>query len=195
MHVLEIGPSGVPSILEIQVANRPLTQRSDGTKLYNEPIAKQRSNTRCTDITWTYADIHGDNTVDLLMEDPYAIPVDSESFDIVVSANVIEHVEEIWRWMPELARFCRRGGKVITVNPISWGFHEAPVDCWRIYPDGMKALYKHSGLDTNLSVFENLDVRLYSTWSILKQATRPFRGKQVYFAPPVVDNITIGTKV
>jgi len=74
------------------------------------------------------------------MEDLYAIPVDSESFEIVVSANVIEHVEELWRWVPALARVCRRGGKVITINPISWGFHEAPVDCWRIYPDGMKAL-------------------------------------------------------
>jgi hypothetical protein len=35
-------------------------------------------------------------------------------------------------------------GMSSSVNPVSWVFHEAPVDCWRIYPEGMKALLEHT---------------------------------------------------
>ena len=33
-------------------------------------------------------------------------------------------------------------GYIITINPVSWKYHEAPVDCWRIYPEGMKTINK-----------------------------------------------------
>lgn len=67
-------------------------------------------------------------------------PVPSDSYDILLSGRVIEHVRKIWRWFPEVARMCKPGGLVMTMNPVSWHYHEAPVDCWRPYPGGMKAL-------------------------------------------------------
>lgn len=95
----------------------------------------------------------------LVMTDPYVVPADDDSYDVVVSGQVIEHVREPWRWMQELARVCRPGGRVVTVNPVSWPYHEAPVDCWRIYPEGMRALCDAAGLVVESSRCESLEPR------------------------------------
>lgn len=46
---------------------------------------------------------------------------------------------------------------MITLNPVSWLYHEAPVDCWRIFPEGMRALYKDAGMEVELGVYECLE--------------------------------------
>jgi SAM-dependent methyltransferase len=87
----------------------------------------------------------------------YSFPIEDNSFDIVLSGQVIEHVKDIFQWMEELQRIIKPGGLVITVNPVSWPYHEAPVDCWRIFPDGMKALTDRAGLHLILSKVECLE--------------------------------------
>src|SRR5215469_3117627 len=37
---------------------------------------------------------------------PYSYPIDSDKYDIVLSAQVIQSVPHLWRWMPELKRIC-----------------------------------------------------------------------------------------
>lgn len=91
-------------------------------------------------------------------ESEYDFPVPSDTYDIVFSAQVIEHVRKPWRWMPELARICRPGGLVITINPVSWHYHESPVDCWRIYPEGMRALSEDAGLEVVVSEWGNIEM-------------------------------------
>jgi ubiquinone/menaquinone biosynthesis C-methylase UbiE len=93
------------------------------------------------------------------MTDEHSIPAEDASFDVVLSGQVIEHVREPWRWISEVARVCRAGGVVITVNPVSWPYHEAPVDCWRIYPEGMRALCTSAGLVVEESRWESLEER------------------------------------
>jgi cephalosporin hydroxylase/SAM-dependent methyltransferase len=99
------------------------------------------------------------SAVDHLMSDRYALPFPSGTFDVVMSGQVIEHVPKIWRWFTELSRVCKPEGHVITVCPISWPYHEAPVDCWRVFPDGMRALCDDAGLDVIFSSFESLEPR------------------------------------
>jgi hypothetical protein len=65
------------------------------------------------------------------------------------------------RWMPELARVTRAGGRVITINPVSWPRHEYPIDCWRIFLGGMRALSEDSGLLVETSVCESLELPNY----------------------------------
>jgi ubiquinone/menaquinone biosynthesis C-methylase UbiE len=74
-----------------------------------------------------------------------------------VSGQVLEHVPRAWVWLEELARVTKPGGHVITINPVSWPYHEAPVDCWRIFPEGMIALYEHANLDVELSEYVCLE--------------------------------------
>jgi SAM-dependent methyltransferase len=65
------------------------------------------------------------------MHDAYRVDCPENSFEVVFSANVVEHVPRVWRWLAELTRITRPGGLVLCVNPVSWPYHEAPVDCWR----------------------------------------------------------------
>jgi SAM-dependent methyltransferase len=87
----------------------------------------------------------------------YSYPIDSDRADIVVATNVLEHVRKPWVWIKELARICKPGGYVITINPVSWPYHEHPIDCWRAYPEGMKALYEDAGLSVITSRCESLE--------------------------------------
>jgi SAM-dependent methyltransferase len=132
MRVLEIGPGGFPSDYQrsIQFAN----------------------------ITWHTLDISDSPSLTYPKSPIYCFPIADNTYDLVLSGQVIEHVAKIWRWMPELARVTRPGGHVITINPTSWPFHEYPIDCWRIFPDGMRALSEDSGLLVETSVCESLEL-------------------------------------
>lgn len=110
-----------------------------------------------------------------LADSEYSFPVPDDAYDIVFSAQVIEHVRKIWRWMPELARVCRPGGLVITINPVSWHYHESPVDCWRIYPEGMRALSDDAGLDVVLSEWGSLEMQRME-----KRVPQKLRKQQVF---------------
>jgi SAM-dependent methyltransferase len=119
-RVLEIGPDSFPSTY---------------AKLVNNPT-----------ITWHTLDIDGSDQLTYPNAEEYSFPTPDESYDAVIAAQVIEHVKKIWVWMREVERVCKKGGHVILINPISWPYHPHPVDCWRIYPDGMRALLEGTGL-------------------------------------------------
>jgi SAM-dependent methyltransferase len=55
--------------------------------------------------------------------DPYRYPVPEKSYDIVLSANVMEHVPDIWSWITELKRITKPGGLIITILPNSYPYH------------------------------------------------------------------------
>jgi SAM-dependent methyltransferase len=131
MKVLEIGPDAFPST-------------------YRKLIPIQ-------DLVWETLDIFDSPQLTYSKSDIYHFPIPANQFDMVLSGQVIEHVSHIWRWMPELARITKPGGLVITINPISWPYHEAPIDCWRIYPEGMKALCEDSGLVVEKSFWGSLE--------------------------------------
>lgn len=109
---------------------------------------------------WDTLDFHTRTDVPLTyrVKSEYEYPVGDAAYDVVLSANVIEHVPKIWTWMKELARICRPGGHVVTINPISWHYHESPIDCWRIYPAGMKALSEEAGLEVVVSEWGSMDL-------------------------------------
>jgi ubiquinone/menaquinone biosynthesis C-methylase UbiE len=133
MKVLEIGPNECPSVYQ------KMAQR-DG-------------------VVWHTVDIQQNAWLTYRMSDEYSFPIESESYDVVLSGQVIEHVRKIWVWMREVARVCKAGGTVISVNPVSYGYHESPIDCWRIFPEGMKALYDDCGLDSIVCIAEALEPR------------------------------------
>jgi SAM-dependent methyltransferase len=108
-------------------------------------------------IEWHTIDIADRPGLTLRAPSDYSFPIADGSYDVVVSGQVLEHVRRIWTWMRELARVCRPGGTVVTVNPVNWPYHLAPVDCWRVYPDGMRALYEDAGLEVLHSSWESLE--------------------------------------
>jgi SAM-dependent methyltransferase len=90
------------------------------------------------------------------MPEEYRLDCPDETFDVVFSANVVEHVRKPWKWLAELSRVTKLGGHIVCVNPVSWPYHEAPRDCWRLLPEAYKALFEDVGLEHAFSWHGNL---------------------------------------
>jgi SAM-dependent methyltransferase len=93
------------------------------------------------------------NGVDVVLTDPYKLPFDDESVDVVVSSSVFEHSEMFWVLFIEIMRILRSDGLFYLNAPSNGDFHRFPVDCYRFYPDSGKALAKwanHNGLNTSI---------------------------------------------
>lgn len=65
-----------------------------------------------------------------------------EQFDVVVSGQTMEHVFDLHRWRTALLKILRPGGLLCVIAPHTWGHHRCPVDCWRVFPDGMRWLFQ-----------------------------------------------------
>ncbi len=78
--------------------------------------------------------------VDVVLTDPYKLPFETESVDVVVSSSCFEHSEMFWLVFAEILRILRPGGLFYLNVPSNGMFHRYPVDCWRFYPDSGHAL-------------------------------------------------------
>nr|MBA2585907.1 hypothetical protein [Chthoniobacterales bacterium] len=47
----------------------------------------------------------------------------------------------------QVARALKAGGLCCIIVPSSGPEHRFPLDCWRIYPDGLRALARYADLD------------------------------------------------
>ncbi len=120
-RVLEIGPTGNPSHY---------------CRLVNDSTIRWHT----LDIDTDYLSGGEKHPLHIVSTSEYCYPVEDDMFDLVVSGQVMEHVGRIWTWLKELERITKPGGKIVIISPTSWPYHEAPIDCWRIYPDGMRLL-------------------------------------------------------
>lgn len=131
MRVLEIGPDKFPSIYQTIINN--------------------------SSIVWDTVDMYESPHLTYVAKEEYSYPIQDNYYDIIISGQVLEHVRKVWVWIKELARICKDGGVVIIINPVSWPYHAEPVDCFRVYPEGMRALYEEAGLKVTMSICESLE--------------------------------------
>ena len=96
---------------------------------------------------WTYTgiDVAKGPNVDIV------VPSDgdwglNEQFDVVISGQCLEHVAAPWRWIHQIAQLAKPGGLIWVTAPNTWPFHEHPIDAWRVWPDGLRALFAEGGL-------------------------------------------------
>ena len=100
--------------------------------------------------TWQFhgLDIEAGHNVDIIVSDPYCwIEIEPASFDVAISGQALEHVEFPWKTFAEIFRVLKPGGLFCLIVPSSGEEHRYPVDCWRYYPDSMRALAKDSGFN------------------------------------------------
>lgn len=145
-EVLEIGPDATPSTLSVGTPHArwdttDLAIAADAGFVGNDPSA-----------------------LTFQMTDPLKIPAADNSYDAVVAANVIEHTTRPFEWVAEAGRVVRPGGHLVIVCPISWPEHRAPYDCWRIYPDGMRALFEAAELATITAVVDRVEPTTSRRW-------------------------------
>jgi hypothetical protein len=68
-------------------------------------------------------------------------------FDVVISGQCLEHVAMPWLWIKDLAAIAKPGALIWITAPNTWEYHAYPIDCWRVWPDGMRALFRYAGLE------------------------------------------------
>jgi SAM-dependent methyltransferase len=89
---------------------------------------------------YTGVDFVDGKGVDVVLQDPYSLPFDDNSADIVISSSCFEHSEMFWVLFLEIMRILKPDGLFYLNVPSNGDFHRYPVDCWRFYPDSGRAL-------------------------------------------------------
>jgi SAM-dependent methyltransferase len=76
--------------------------------------------------------------------------IESASFDVVFSMDVLEHVERPWDAAGECVRLLRPGGLMIHKTLFSYRYHPSPIDYWRFSAQGLAYLFTRTGVMTTL---------------------------------------------
>ncbi len=88
--------------------------------------------------TYVGCDLPGNDDADLVMEVPGHVPLESGSVDVVLSSQVLEHVEDPAAYLHEAWRILRTGGRLILSTHGVWRYHPDPTDYQRWTCDGLR---------------------------------------------------------
>ncbi len=109
---------------------------------------------------WKYLglDLEAGYNVDIVVSEPYNWKEVPDNFaDVVISGQAFEHIEFPWLTIKEIYRILKPSGICCIIAPSSGPEHKYPYDCWRFYPDGMRALAKWAGFNV---------VELFTDWGL-----------------------------
>lgn len=91
------------------------------------------------DGVWNYTNLDAFAALD-------ALPFADESFDAVVSTQVLEHLEYPERCVTEMARVLKPGGRLLLTAPMAHFEHQVPHDFYRYTSFGLRSLVRRAGL-------------------------------------------------
>jgi len=74
-------------------------------------------------------------------------PLPDESFDAVLCSQVLEHVFMPDKFLGEIHRVLRPGGRLLLAVPFMWDEHEQPHDFGRYSSFGLRALLERDGFE------------------------------------------------
>lgn len=95
--------------------------------------------------------------------DALALPFDDETFDSLMSTQVLEHVVDARRGLVSMARVLKRGARVVITAPATWPAHEVPYDFARFTRWGLETMLAEAG-------FEDVQIRAQGgTWATIGQ--------------------------
>ena len=101
------------------------------------------------------------------------LPFADESFDTVLSVQVLEHTERPQELFAEMARVLRPGGTLLLSAPFSFRLHEEPFDFYRFTPHGLREMAKRNRLDVERTMPAG------SLWSVLGHKLNSYLAFQV----------------
>ena len=114
-----------------------------GTKTYSGCFVK--SNYFGLDVP-TSGRLDGMKRPDVLY-DGSALPFASESVDMILCTEVLEHVASPHLLLQEVRRILKDGGQALFTFPFFWGEHEVPYDFWRWTSYGSYHQFLEAGFD------------------------------------------------
>ena len=81
-----------------------------------------------------------------VLYDGKRLPFEAQSFDTVVSTEVLEHTPDPAALVAEMVRVLRPGGTLILTAPLTFRLHEEPYDYFRFTPHGLASLLERVGM-------------------------------------------------
>ena len=95
--------------------------------------------------SWDYLNIDADSEPDILASAD-AIPVPDESYDSIMLAEVLAHIEEPGRVLREIGRVMRPGGVIVATMPFLFPLTQDPDDFQRWPPTRLRIEFERAGL-------------------------------------------------
>lgn len=93
------------------------------------------------------ADLPGNAAADVEIGEDGRVPLPEASFDLVLSTQVLEHVEDPDTYLAESMRLLRGGGWLLLSTHGIMYYHQDPEDYWRWTPAGLEKLVSRHGFD------------------------------------------------
>jgi len=95
-------------------------------------------------IEWTVADIVEHPSVNVVMTNPFVLPFEDETFDLVVSGQMLEHSANPFKSVAEMHRVLKTGGRLALAAPSAGPRHDAQ-DGWRFMDDAFRFIAEDIG--------------------------------------------------
>lgn len=93
------------------------------------------------------ADLPGNDDAEVTLRDDGTVPLPDGGFDMVLSTQVLEHVEDPIRYLAECRRLLRpRGSLVLSTHGVMY-YHRDPEDYWRWTPAGLRKILEEGGFE------------------------------------------------
>jgi SAM-dependent methyltransferase len=99
------------------------------------------------DARYVGADLHGNAAAQVHVDAAGRLPAELGNFDLVLSTQVLEHVEDPAAYVAECRRVLKPGGRLLLSTHGLWIYHRDPIDLWRWTSDGLKYLVQREGLE------------------------------------------------
>lgn len=104
------------------------------------------------DVDFVPADLEGNPNAALVLAADGSVPASDESFDGVLSTQVLEHVSDPRVYLAECHRVLRPGGRLLLSTHGIFVYHPDPVDLWRWTCAGLRREVEAAGF--NVERFE-----------------------------------------
>ncbi len=93
-------------------------------------------------------DVGNNPHADILINPGEKLSFNDNEFDIVLSSQVLEHVEDVERYMQETKRVLKPNGILLLSTHGTWQYHASPYDYYRWTSMGLKTLMKKHSFET-----------------------------------------------
>ena len=135
------------------------------------------------DVTYVGADISGNAAAELEVDREGRVPMNDWTVDLVLSTQVLEHVERPALYLSECFRVLRPGGRLILSTHGIMYFHPDPNDYWRWTRTGLAKVVEEAGFEVR---------RLHGMMGLLPACLQIIQDGTIYLIPMRLRRLYVG---